>query len=130
MRRVGRICGIVAVLGAALARGAPAQQARSDEIDILGHLSNSHAIEVPYWKAPYAREIELPRFAPIRVGSVAVDFSPTMHLVYLMLAALVVALVFLSVSRAVARAHAVGQPPRGFAAAMEAMVLYVRQGGV
>jgi len=47
--------------------------------------------------------------------------------VFLALAGALVALVFLYTARVVARAQAAGRPPRGFAAAMEAMVLYIRQ---
>src|SRR5439155_278149 len=67
------------------------------------------------------------RFAPVHIGGVTIDFSPTKHVVFLALAAALVALVFLYTSRVVARAQAAGRPPRGFAAAMEAMVLYIRQ---
>src|SRR5256712_7833616 len=100
---------------------------QQDQIDIMHHLGNSHTIELPYWRAPYAREIELPRFAPVRVGGLGLDPPPTRHAVFLALAALLVALVFLYTSRAVARAQASGRPPRGFAAAIEAMTLYIRQ---
>src|SRR5256712_6306062 len=100
---------------------------QQDQIDIMHHLGNSHTIELPYWRAPYAREIELPRFAPLRVGGLSIDLSPTKHAVFPALAALLVALVFLYTSRAVARAQASGRPPRGFAAAIEAMTLYIRQ---
>src|SRR5439155_3331933 len=72
-------------------RGAVRQQA---EIDIMHHLGNSHTIELPYWRAPYAREIELPRFAPLKVGGLSIDLSPTKHAVFLTLAAVLVALVF------------------------------------
>src|SRR5256712_8204232 len=100
---------------------------QQDQIDIMHHLGNSHTIELPYWRAPYAREIELPRFAPLRVGGLSIDLSPTKHAVFPALAALLVALVFLYTSRAVAREQASGRPPRGFAAAIEAMTLYIRQ---
>jgi len=98
----------------------------SRQIDILEHLGNSHHLELPYWKPPYTYPLELPRFAPVHLGSVALDFSITRHLVFMMLAAVIVVLVFSYTSRAVARAQAAGRPPRGFAGAMEAMVLYVR----
>jgi len=101
--------------------------ASSREIDIVGHLANSHSITLPYWKAPYEKEVELPRFSPVRIGPELIDLSPTKHSVYLLLSALIVALVFLNTSRVVARAQAQGRPPRGFAGAMEAMVLYIRQ---
>ncbi|HEY6807638.1 MAG TPA: F0F1 ATP synthase subunit A [Gemmatimonadales bacterium] len=105
----------------------PAAQPSGGEINIMEHLGNSHVLEVPYYKAPYHYDIELPRWQPVRVGPVALDFSPTKHLIFLLLAALIVSLVFLYVSRAVQRAHAAGRHPTGFAGAMEAIVLWVRQ---
>src|SRR5213083_975596 len=130
MSRFGRLGVGIAVL-AVLAGTAAAQERAgapaSNEIDIMAHLGNSQTIELPAWKAPYYVEKELPRIPPIHIGGLTVDLSPTKHGVLLALAALVVALVFLYTSRAVARAEAEGRPPRGFAAAMEAMVLYIRQ---
>ena len=99
---------------------------RKTSIDIMEHLSNAHTIGVPYWRTPYTYEIELPRFAPVHVGPVAIDLSPSKHSVFLVLAALIVFAVFTVTSRGVARAHAQGKPPRGFAGAMEATTLYIR----
>jgi F-type H+-transporting ATPase subunit a len=138
MSRSVSMLGMVALVGGLGAGGgglaAVAQQhppsgeaGRANEIDIVHHLANSRTIEVPYWKPPYSHELHLPHLPPIRVGSVVIDLSPTRHLVYMIVAALIVAVVFLATSRAVARAHAQGRPPRGFPAAMEAMALYVRQ---
>ena len=112
----------------ALAQEAQARAPASErEINILEHLSNAHHLELPYWKPPYTRALELPRFPPVHVGGLTLDFSISKHLVFMLFAALIVMAVFLYTSRAVARAHAAGRPPRGFAAAMEAMVLYIRQ---
>ena len=131
MSRFGRISGMVALLGALIGRAMAAQEhapaASRNEIDIMHHLGDSHAIELPYWNAPYSVEVELPRLPPIHVGGIAIDLSPTRHGVLLVIAAVIVALVFLYSSRAVARAQAAGRPPRGFAAAMEVMTLYIRQ---
>jgi F-type H+-transporting ATPase subunit a len=131
MSLLGRMCGVMAVLVWLAGRPVAAQErtrkTAPNEIDIMSHLGNSHWIELPSWKPPYFVEKELPRFAPIRIGGASVDLSPTKHAVFLAIAALLVALVFLYTSRVVARAQAAGRPPRGFAAAMEAMVLYIRQ---
>src|SRR6059058_2769107 len=130
MSRFGRLGVGVAVLAALAGTAAAQERARapaSNEIDIMAHLGNSHSLELPYWNPPYYVEQELPRLPPFHIGGLTVDLSPTKHGVLLALAALVVALVFLYTSRAVARAEAEGRPPRGFAAAMEAMVLYIRQ---
>jgi F-type H+-transporting ATPase subunit a len=97
------------------------------EIDIMHHLANARVIEVPYWKPPYSYPVPLPQFAPIHIGPVTLDLSLTKHSVFLMAAATLVALVFILSARAVARAQKAGKPARGFAGAMEAMVLFIRQ---
>src|ERR1051325_4225284 len=126
LRRWGMVASVLAVAGPAAAAQRPPASA-SKEIDIMAHLGNSHTIELPSWNAPYYREIELPRLAPIRVAGLTIDLSPTKHAVFLAIEALVVGLVFLYTSSVVVSAEAAGRPPRGFAAAMEAMVLYIRQ---
>jgi len=131
MSRLARGGALVAMLVALAGTTAAAQghppASHSNEIDIMAHLGNSHSIELPSWKSPYYTEVELPRFAPLHVGRVTIDLSPTKHAVFLVLAAALVALVFLYTARVVARAQASGHPPRGFAGAMEATVLYIRQ---
>src|SRR6266566_7521339 len=122
MTRLVPMLGMVALVGAQQA-AAPGR----NEIDIVHHLANSHTLEIPSFRPPYYKEVELPQFAPFRVGRLVIDLSPTRHVVFLVLAAVLVGLVFLYTSRAVARAHAQGRPPRGFPAAMEAMALYIRQ---
>ena len=97
------------------------------EIDILGHLANSHEIEVPYWKPPYYYSVHLHQFEPVRVGPFLVDFSPTKHSVFVVFAAVLVAILFIVSARSVARAEASGRPPKGLGAAMEATALWIRQ---
>lgn len=95
-------------------------------IDVMEHLSNARTIDVPYWRAPYTRHVALPHFAPLRLGPVAIDLSPSKHSVYLLLAALIVLLVFTTVARSVARAQKAGTHAKGFAGAMEATTMYIR----
>jgi F-type H+-transporting ATPase subunit a len=92
------------------------------EIDIAHHLGNAHAIELPF-----VGEVQLPRLPVIHIGGMALDISPTKHLVFMLLAAILVALVFLLSARSIAQAQARGRPARGFAGAMEATALWVRQ---
>lgn len=131
MNRWARACATAALLLVLASWTAAGQErvpsAADNEVDIMQHLGDSHMLEVPYWKLPYAKEIDLPRFAPIDLGGLRIDLSPTKHAVFLVLAAVLVGLVLLYTSRRVAAAQAEGRPPRGFAAAMEAMVLYIRQ---
>ncbi|HEU4700135.1 MAG TPA: F0F1 ATP synthase subunit A [Gemmatimonadales bacterium] len=102
---------------------APAPHGES-QVDILHHIGNSHEIEVPFIGA-----VALPRWEPLpfTILGQPVDLSPTKHTVFLVLAALLVGLCFVLSGRAVARAQRGGRPPKGFAGAMEAMALYIRQ---
>jgi F-type H+-transporting ATPase subunit a len=96
-------------------------EASSSEIDITHHIANSREIETPFGV------VHLPRWEPIHVAGITIDLSPTKHLVFMVLAALIVAAVFLVSGRAIMRAEQQGQPAKGFAGAMEAMALYIRQ---
>ncbi|MEO7711386.1 MAG: F0F1 ATP synthase subunit A [Gemmatimonadaceae bacterium] len=110
---------------AAAATGCPAH----DPSDIITpHITDSHCIEVPgfpkFWEV---HEVELPRWAPLHIGGVEIDMSPTKHVVMLLLAAALCCIVLIGAARAHKRhTHAVGRP-KGFAAGIEAMVLYIRQ---
>ena len=70
--------------------------------------------------------IQLPRWPDIHVAGYTLNLSPTKHVVYLFVAA---GLVFLSMwlaGRQLKQQRAHERAPRGFAGAMEAMVLFVR----
>src|SRR5471032_2210959 len=69
--------------------------AHSEPDFITPHISNSDKLDVPSFsmKDNFTREIELPHWAPIHVGPLELDLSPTRHLVMLLLAATIVALV-------------------------------------
>ncbi len=97
-------------------------QANENQIDIVHHIGNAHEIEIPFLGV-----YELPHFPPIHIGGLTIDFSPTKHLVFMLLAAALVAIIFVLSARSVARAQAQGRPARGFAGAMEATALYIRQ---
>jgi F-type H+-transporting ATPase subunit a len=101
---------------------APEHGTPSNQIDITHHLGNSHEIELPGLGV-----IELPHFAPVHIGGLALDFSPTKHLVFMLVAATLVLVVFLTSARSIAQAQARGRPAKGFAGAMEATALYIRQ---
>src|SRR5438034_10706923 len=122
-----RMGGTIAAVVVALAGRTAAAQERapgpaSNEIDIPAHLGNSHSIELPAWTAPYYREVELPRFAPVRVGAVTVDLAPTKHAVFLTLSAALLALVFLYNARDVAPLHAARRTADGSSDALESRV--------
>ncbi len=94
---------------------------------ITPHISDSHCIDVPgfprFWEV---HEIALPRWAPVHVGGATIDLSPTKHVVFLLLAAVLVSLILIVAAQAHDRhTHEAGRP-KGFAAGIEAMVLYIR----
>ena len=97
-------------------------QANQNQIDIVHHIGNAHEVEIPFLGV-----YELPKFPPVHIGNLVIDLSPTKHLVFMLLAAVLVTLVFVLSARSVARAQAQGRPAKGFAGAMEATALYIRQ---
>jgi F-type H+-transporting ATPase subunit a len=97
-------------------------QANRNQIDIVHHLGNAHEVELPFIGV-----LELPRWEPLHLGGVVVDLSPTKHLVFMVLAAALVALVFILAARGIAAAQGRGRPAKGFAGVMEATALYIRQ---
>ncbi len=144
MTRFGRtvmMAGLVLGLAAGASRALPAQQPSSAEvgrqavdphktaaeasqnkINITHHIGNAHEIELPFGAVWH-----LPRFTPLHFGAVEVDLSPTRHFVFMVLSALLVAAVFITSARGIAAAQAQGRPAKGFAGAMEATALYIRQ---
>ena len=96
---------------------------------ITPHITDSRCIEYPKngWKIWEPAEYVLPQWAPIRIGNFAIDISPTKHVVMLLVAAFLVSLVLITAARAhVRHTHEAGRP-KGFAAGIEAMVLFIRQ---
>jgi len=93
---------------------------------ILPHITDSHCIDLPYWKVPFTKAVALPQWAPIHVGKYAIDLSPTKHVVMLLVSALLCCVVLITGAQAHKRhSHAVGRP-KGFASGIEAMVLFIR----
>ena len=120
-RSVALVAGLVVAASGAGGRLAAQDEAPGNQIDIMHHLADSHELETPFGV------LHLPRWEPIHLGGLAIDLSPTKHLVYMLLAAVIVGLVFLLSAQAVARAQARGRPAKGFAGSMEALALYIRQ---
>lgn len=93
---------------------------------ITPHITDSHHLELPWFAPPFHKEVELPRFAPIHIGPLEVDLSPTKHVVFLILGATLASLVLMSAARSHARQTAQNGSPRGLAAAVDGVVLYMR----
>jgi len=86
---------------------------------LMHHLADARAIELPWgtWV--------LPHWEPLHLGGLTIDLSPTKHVVFMALAALIVCALFLSVARALKGKYE-GRAPSGMANAMEAMIVYFR----
>jgi len=90
----------------------------------MSHITDSHSIELPCplpGKHNWSCEFELPTW---KIGGF--DISPTKHVVFMLIAALSAIILLLAVARAHKhRSRTIGRPT-GFAAGMEAVVLYLR----
>ncbi len=90
---------------------------------ILEHTADSHVLEFDFRFLGLGRpEIHLPTGWYL----FGVDVSPTKHVVYMGLAALLVFVTMWWGGSQVARRHREGKAPHGFGGAVEAMVLFVR----
>jgi len=94
---------------------------------ITPHITDAHCLDVPgfpkFWEA---HEVALPRWTPVQIGGVAIDFSPTKHVVMLLVAAILCCIVLIGAARSHVRHTNDAGRPKGFAAGIEAMVLYIR----
>ena len=104
--------------------GAPAHGAEGEGPDLGGTLMH-HIVDAHEIEGPLGAVWHLPEWEPLHLGPLAVNLSPTKHVVFLLLAAVICGLVFMLVGRT-ARRRKVHEAPSGFANAIEALVLYFR----
>lgn len=104
---------------------APAQEGGEFNIQemILHHLADSHELELPFGLV-----VHLPEFAPVHLGPLVIDFSITKHVVFMFLAAFLVAVTLIWAARDAKKEHAAGaeRGPKGAANVVEAFVLFIR----
>ena len=94
---------------------------------ITPHITDAHAIDYPCLKSGFICELELPHWAPIHIGNIAIDMSPTKHVIMLLVAATLCLITLLVAARAHMQQHAEHGSSKGFANGIEALVLYIRQ---
>ena len=87
---------------------------------IFHHTGDSKVVELPFGLG----EWHLP--GPWYIGNTHIDVAPTKHVVFMILAAFLVFVTLWYGGRQVAKRHREGRAPRGLGAAVEAMVLFVR----
>jgi F-type H+-transporting ATPase subunit a len=105
---------------------APAHGEAKNADIIMPHITDSHHIEIPWVNASWHKVIDLPQWAPVHVGPLTVDLSPTKHVVMMLLAATLCALILIGAARShVRHSHDRGYP-KGFATGVEATVLFIR----
>jgi F-type H+-transporting ATPase subunit a len=86
---------------------------------IMHHVTDSHELETPFGV------LHLPRWEPLHLGPLTIDLSPTKHVVFMLLAAVLVATIMIWTARRVTRQGA-ERAPRGLANLIEAFVIYLR----
>ncbi|MEP6765572.1 MAG: F0F1 ATP synthase subunit A [Gemmatimonadaceae bacterium] len=108
------------------AEQAHASQEKGPVDYITPHITDSHSLEVPYWKYPYHTEWELPRFKPVEIGGVSVDLSITKHVFFMLLAAFCAIVLLVGAAMSSTAGHQMIGRPKGIAAAIEALALGLR----
>ncbi|HEV8356858.1 MAG TPA: F0F1 ATP synthase subunit A [Gemmatimonadales bacterium] len=88
---------------------------------VLHHTADAYSIDFyPLGKVAWHK------WADIQLGPLSLNLTPTKHVVFLAIAALLVFLTMKLAGRALTRQRAGENAPKGFAAAMEGLVLWVR----
>jgi len=90
---------------------------------LMHHLLDSHEIEFEVLGRGFV--LHLPQWEPIHVLGMTIDLSPTKHVFFIGVAAILCLAVFLPVAAAT-RKHYRDKAPSGVANAMEALVIYFR----
>ena len=90
---------------------------------LMHHLLDANTIEFEVLGRGFV--INLPQWEPVHLGPLTLDFSPTKHVVFMILAGLLCLAVFIPIGRAMRGKYA-NKAPTGLANAMEAMILYFR----
>jgi len=100
---------------------------------LMHHLADSTQIELPFWLGRVLRSLglevgdalTLPHWQPLHIAGLTIDLSPTKHVVFMAISALLVAILFIPIARAITGRYQ-GKAPGGLANAMEGMILYFR----
>lgn len=91
---------------------------------VLHHTADAWTIPIDF--PFYHTTIHLARWPDIHIGSLTLNLSPTKHVYFMLLAALMVFLMMWIAGRQLQKTRSTGKHPRGFSGAVEAAVLWVR----
>lgn len=109
--------------GGAAAQGAEAGETPDVAGMLMHHLLDGHEIEFEILGRGFVWH--LPQWEPIHLFGLTIDLSPTKHVVFLILAALLCIAVFIPIAGAIRRKYT-QNAPSGLANAMEALIVYFR----
>jgi F-type H+-transporting ATPase subunit a len=103
-------------LAAAVSHPSSEQGEGFDFNELLHHLYDAREVEIPFG------HIELPLFPPLHVAGMTIDLSITKHVVFVFVAALVVAGAAIGAARSIRRTPV----PHGFSNLFETFVVFIR----
>lgn len=105
----------------------PPGEGGSDQLRhmLLHHLSDGKDVDFTVYGHGKTFDLSVLHIPPIHIGFLTIDLSPTRHVVWMVVAALVVLAVFIPLSRLMKRRYT-DRAPKGFANAVEAMVVFFR----
>jgi len=122
--------------GALSAQEPTAAQAEKPVDFITPHITDSYELEIPWFNSHFAKEICLghhepnghcgPLWAPVHIGGLEVNLSPTKHVVFMLLSAFLAIVILVGAAQAQKRHQNEAGHTKGFAGGIEAMVLYLR----
>ena len=126
----------LATSGSLLAQEATPAAADKPVDYITPHITDSYELEVPWFNSHFAKEVCLghrepnghcgPLWGPVHIAGKEVNLSPTKHVVFMMLAALVAIVILVGSALAQRRHQKEAGHVKGFAGGIEALVLYLR----
>jgi len=89
---------------------------------VLHHTADAYGIGMePFWRVSWPSDLLV-----VHLGGLAINLTPTKHVIFMLLTSVLVFLSLRMAGTALTRQRAAGQAPKGFAGAMEALVLFVR----
>ncbi len=103
-----------------LAAAAPAAEPEPS----LGEMIMHHVTDSHTWEAPWGI-VHLPRWRPIHIGGLAIDMSPTKHVVMMLIAAVLLCVIMIWTAQAT-HPRSRERAPRGVANMLEAFVIFIR----
>ena len=104
----------------------PQQTAGGETVDI-GELMLHHTADASEIDFEPLFTLHLPHWPDFHIGPIAINLSPTKHVVFMVVAAVLVFLTMKLVGNALERQRANESAPKGLANMMEAFVLWVRE---